>query len=351
MTFAETILLILGAFGGAVFIWFLNRRQTNNSHTDQHLATFERHLGERFDRIATQLDHRLRDNVRAMNESKTFLADRVSHTERAVRDVTASLSKLQQATSALKDSTDEITSFQRLLRSPKVRGSFGEVLLNNLLGDVLPRDRYEIQHTLPGSGEICDAAIKLQDGYIVAIDAKFPLANFETFANEDDPVRKKQMRAQLMRDIKKHVTDISRKYISPNDHTLDYAFMYIPMEGVYYETMVRDADGGGLWEFCIKHKVVPVSPNSILAYLHTILVGLRGMKIQEQAKEILVHLGQIHKDFQTFGEDFSVVGKHLTNARNKYDESTRRLDKITNRLDQIGDSSSPTPQIQDQDQS
>ena len=343
MAFADILLLIVGLVGGAGIAWLLTRpRGQSNSGNSQDLANFERHLSERFDRIAGQLDMRLRENARAMDSSKSFLADRVSHTERAVREVTASLSQLQQATSALKDSTDEISSFQKLLRNPKVRGSFGEVLLNNLLGDVLPRDRYEIQRPLGGSGEICDAIIKLQDGYIVAIDAKFPLANFEAYAAETDPARKRAARVQLVRDIKKHVADISRKYISPHDHTLDYAFMYIPMEGVYYETMVQESDEGGLWDYCVKHRVVPVSPNSILAYLHTVLVGLRGMKIQEQAKEILEHLGQIHQDFKSFGEDYSVIGKHLVNARNKYDESTRRLDKISNRLDQIGNSSSPT---------
>ncbi len=342
MTFADLLFLILGiGFGGAVILLF-TRRSSNGSHDNQNLVDFERHLSERFDRVTSQIDARLRENVRAMDSSKSFLADRVNHTERAVREVTANLSRLQQATSALKDSTDEISSFQNLLKNPKIRGGFGEVLLNNLLGDVLPRDRYEIQYPLGSNNEICDAIIKLQDGYIVAIDAKFPLANYEAYSAEPDPDRKRTIRTQLIRDVKKHVTDISRKYISPRDHTLDYAFMYVPMEGVYYETMVQQGqESGGLWDYCMQARVVPVSPNSILAYLHTILVGLRGMKIQEQAKDILEHLGQLHQDFVNFSDDFSVIGKHLTNARNKYDESTRRLDKITNRLDQIGTNVTP----------
>jgi DNA recombination protein RmuC len=292
-------------------------------------------LDDRLTRVAEQLDRRLAENARAMNESKSFLADRVTSSERSVREVIAGLSKLAATTEALKSNTDEISSFQNLLKSPKVRGSFGEVLLQNLMADVLPHDRYETQYTLRGSGEVVDAIIKLQDSHIVAIDAKFPLANFELFAREQDPVKKRQAHAAMMRDIKKHITDISHKYIAPRDRTLDYAFMYIPVESIYYETIVRDEAGDDLWDFCLKQKVVPVSPNSFLAYLQTVLVGLRGMKIEQQAKEILEHLSQLRRDFKRFAEDYATVGTHLSNAQKKYDESGRRLGKFETHLETI----------------
>lgn len=344
MAIADISFLLLGTISGAAIFWLLARGRNRQEDTTSPINDLQAQVTSRLDRITEQLDRRLRENAHAMNESKSFLANRVSSAERTVREVGASLSKLEQTTSSLKENTDEITSFQQLLRSPKVRGSFGEVLLNNLLADVLPADRFSIQHTLPTSGEIADAIIKLQDGYIVAIDAKFPLANFEAFNHESDPVRKKNLRTQLTRDTKKHVADISRKYISPRDHTLDYAFMYIPAEGVYYETMVHDPQSSKLWEYCLQHKIVPVSPNSFLAYLQTVLIGLRGMKIEQQAKEILQHLGQLSSDFGKFADEFSMVGTHLTNAKNRYDDSARRLDKFGNRLDQIGQGTA-APQI------
>jgi DNA recombination protein RmuC len=317
---------------GALLAWFFLRRSAQAPPDD---AGLKQHLQERFDHISARIDKRLQENVNAMNESKSFLANRVSGAERAVRDVTATLSKLEHATSALKTSTDEISSFQNLLKSPKVRGSFGEVLLNNLLADVLPHDRYATQYAFASTHDIADAIIRLQDNYIVAIDAKFPLSNYEVYAREEDRDAKARLRSTVVRDIKKHVADISRKYISPHEHTLDYAFMYIPVEGVYYETMVQPADGESLWDYCLQHHVVPVSPNSFLAYLQTILVGLRGMKIEQQAREILLNLSQVQRDFTQFNEDFAMVGKHLTNAKNKFDASSRRLDKFQNRLDQI----------------
>ncbi len=328
----QDFILFAGSVCFGVFVTYFLTRRGSSATPDN--ADLKDHLQVRLDHISTKLDKRLQENVSAMNESKSFLANRVSGAERAVRDVTATLSKLEHATAALKTSTDEISSFQNLLKSPKVRGSFGEVLLGNLLSDVLPHDRYATQYTF-GSNEIADAIIRLQDGYIVAIDAKFPLSNYEAYAREEDRDTKARLRTGVVRDIKKHVSDIARKYISPEEHTLDYAFMYIPVEGVYYETMVQPIDGDSVWDFCLANHVVPVSPNSFLAYLQTILVGLRGMKIEQQAREILINVSQVQRDFRQFGEDFAMVGKHITNAKNRFDDSARKLDKFQNRLDQI----------------
>jgi len=334
----DVILLGVGLLVGGAVVWWLTRRvQGARNGTDEQLTKIQNQMSQNLNTVMEQVDRRLAQNVQAMNESKSFLASRVSDTERTVREVSSGLGRLTQATSALQKSTEDISSFQQLLKSPKVRGSFGEVMLNNLLADVLPADRFEVQSRFGSTGEIADAVIKLQDGYVVAVDAKFPLANYETQMKQEDPLARKKARAALMRDIKKHVVDISRKYIVPADRTLDYAFMYIPVEGVYYETMVSNPDGDSLWDFCLEYKVVPVSPNSFLAYLHTVLVGLRGMKIQEQTKEILESLGQTRRDFKQFADEFTKVGQHLTNAKNRFDDSARRLDKFGNRLDQIED--------------
>lgn len=336
----ELLFALLGAIiGGGILWWLMRQSQTPNQGSTEQMAQLQQAMTDRLDRVTEQLDARLRENVRAMNESKSFLAQRVSETERTVRHVSSGLGKLEQATTALQRTNEEITAWQQMLKSPKVRGSFGEVLLTNLLSDVLPSDRYELQYTLPSTGEIADSIIRLQDGYIVAVDAKFPLNNYELYIHEQDEVLKQQARKLFLRDIKKHISDISQKYISPQEKTLDYAFMYIPLEGVYYETMVHDQAGESLWEFCMQQKVIPVSPNSFLAYLQTILVGLRGMKIQQQAQEILQSLNQVRRDFKQFADDFTMVGKHLGNAKNRFDDSARRLDKFVNRLDQIETSS------------
>ncbi len=320
----EFIWLVSGLAVGASFAWFMSRSQQNLNQT----------FSDRLNRLTDQLDRRLQENVRATNESKSFLAERVSSAERTVREVSSGLGKLEHATTMLQKTSNEIASFQTMLKNPKIRGSLGEVLLGNLLAEVLPHDRYQIQYTFP-RGDVADAIINLQDGQIVAIDAKFPLANFEAYRQEKNDIRRQQLRQYFLRDVKKHITDIAKKYISPEHKTLDFAFMYIPFEGIYYETMIHDQTGVNLWEVCQHNKVIPTSPNSFLAYLQTVLIGLRGLKIEQQAMEIMRHLGQLRHDFGQFADDFSTVGTHLTNAKNRFDASARRLDKFSNRLDQI----------------
>lgn len=314
MTALELTVVIGTIAGVALVVWLLSQRRSAATSALDH--------------VLAQLDARLKDNVRAMNESKSFMAQRVN-------EVSLSLGRLAQATDALQLTSQEIASFQQMLKSPKIRGSFGEVLLSNLLAAVLPHDRFTLQATLPGSGCIADAIIQLQDGYCVAIDAKFPLTNYEAYAMATTEAARQRARSLFVRDVKKHVTDIAQKYISPRDRTLDYAFMYIPLEGVYYELIVHDPQGSELWDFCLKHRVIPVSPNSFLAYLETVLIGLKGMKIQQQAQDILRSLGSVRREFLNFTKEFSMLGTHLANAKNRYDDSARHLDKFANRLEQV----------------
>lgn len=325
--------LVLGL--GGTFLFMRRHRRL-----DDTVEQLRQQVSERLEQLAGHLNLRLRENVNALNESKSFLASRVSATEQAARELSRNLGQLAEATAALQRTNEEITSFQKMLRSPKVRGSFGEVLLANVLADVLPEGRYELQHTFRTSGEVADAIIRLQDGYCVAIDAKFPLANYERLTAAAAEDGRALARRDFLRDVKKHIADIGRKYIVPQEKTLEYAFMYIPLEGVYYEIMIHDRDGESLWQHCLTHKVLPVSPNSFLAYLQTVLIGLKGLRIQQQAKEILGSLSQMRHDLIRFGQEFSMVGTHLTNAKNRYDDSTRQLDRMTARLEQL-DSGSP----------
>lgn len=324
---------MLVGVGIGLAVMFLLRRRNNDQA--KYIEAIHNNLSERMDQVTQQMDRRLTDNVKAINESKSFIAGQLNTSERTAREVSSSLGRLEQTTKHLQKTNEDISSFQNMLGHPKIRGGFGELLLGNLLADVLPQDRYKLQYNFAGSGELADAVILLQDGYIVAVDAKFPLANYQMMVKEENEEKKEALRKVFIRDIKKHVKDIADKYISPRHKTLDYAFMYIPVEAVYYETMVHDPAGNTLWEYCLSNKVIAVSPNSFLAYLHTVLVGLRGMKVEEQAKDILQHLGQVRSDFSRFAKDFATIGTHLNNVKNRYDDSARWLDKFASRLDQI----------------
>lgn len=307
----------------------------NQNINNTLLKTVEQ-MDKRIAENTNQVAESLSKNVKAIDESKSFITERVSQTEKTVREVTNQLSKLEEASSKLLLTNKEIVSFQNMLIAPKMRGGFGESLLENMLRDVLPFDKFQTQYTFKKTGEICDAVIFLLDTKIVGIDSKFPLANFEKYFNEQDEKLKETNYKEFIRDVKKRIDEISNKYISPQDNTLNFAMMYIPMESIYYDIVVkRDGNSDNIWEYAHKKRVIPVSPNSITSYIFTILEGLKGYEVEQKAEEILKTISQLRTDFVRFTDDFDVLGKHLNNAKTKYEETTRRFDKMAAKIETI----------------
>jgi DNA recombination protein RmuC len=206
----------------------------------------------------------------------------------------------------------------------------GELFLGNLLDQVVP-ENYELQHRFR-SGEAVDAVIKLGPK-LVPVDAKFPLENFQRLTAASDAERK-ALRKRFIADVKKHVDAIASKYILPDEGTYDFALMYIPAENVYYEMIIKDEpDEENVSAYAVSRRVIPVSPNSLYAYLQAIVFGLRGLQIEKRAEEILSHLNRLQGDFAKFRDDFDTVGTHLKNAHNKYDDALKRLGQLEGKLE------------------
>jgi DNA recombination protein RmuC len=230
----------------------------------------------------------------------------------------------------------DIAQLQEILRAPKVRGTLGELFLGDLLSQILPPKHYALQHPFR-SGEIVDAIVRL--GRLVPVDAKFPLENFKRLIQTQNPQEKTMARRRFVQDVKKHIDAIASKYILPDEGTFDFALMYIPAENVYYETIIKEegmADEGSIMTYAFSKRVVPVSPNSFYAYLHTISLGLRGLEIEENARLIIDQLARLRGDFGRFKDDFSLLGKHLSNSRAKYEDAERRLERFGDKLIQTG---------------
>ena len=305
--------LILGAVVG-LFLWVFFRRRDRGRDD----------LLERFDRFQQGIETRL-------DASRQFLAERVSATERTARELSQHFGHLREASQTILRTNTEILDFQKMLASPSARGGFGEMLLETLLRDILPTDRYELQHML-ASGVRADAVLKLHDGVIVAIDAKFPLAGYEPLVRaQTDEERASAYRA-FATDVKRHAKDIAEKYISVPDRTLSFAFMYIPTEGIYYE-IVRNPD---LWNAVTALRVYPVSPNSFVPYMYTVLVGLKGLQIEREARHILELLGKMQKDFARVSGEFGKVGSHLTAALHRYEDAAKVFDRLRGRVEALG---------------
>lgn len=289
-------------------------------------ASDEKTIGgllERFDKFQQQVEQRL-------DSSKQFLSERVSATERTARELSAHFGHLREAQQTILRTNTEILDFQKMLSSPSARGGFGELLLENLLRDILPQDRYELQYTF-SSGDRADAVLKLQDGQVVAVDAKFPLAWYEPLIHATDEANRDLAYRNFAGDVKKHARDIAGKYIHEQDHTLSFAFMYIPTEGVYYE-IVRNPD---LWNAITAMKVYPVSPNSFVPYMYTVLVGLKGMQIEKEARHIVALLGKLQKDFGRVETEFAKVGAHLGQALNRQEDAAKIFGRLKGKVESL----------------
>jgi len=248
--------------------------------------------------------------------------------------LSGNLGNLSKATEQMMEVGKTISSLEVLLKPPKLRGGMGETLLGELLSQILPGN-FELQHKFKDGSRV-DAAIKIGNN-LVPVDAKFPLESFRRMIKLDDEEEAKRERKVFIRAVKKHIDDISSKYILPDEGTFDFALMYIPAENVYYETIIKDEDGSGLFPYASERRVIPVSPNSFFAYLQVIVRGLKGMQIEEKALEIMQHLNRLQVDEDRFRKEFDTLGTHLRNAQNKYDEADKRLNRFEIKLSSISD--------------
>lgn len=217
---------------------------------------------------------------------------------------------------------------QEFLASPKIRGNIGEQILKELLKQYFPKDSYSLQYQFR-NGEKVDAVIKTSQG-LIPIDSKFPFENFKKYTKVDDPKEKEVFKKLFISDVKKHIGDIARKYILPDEKTVDYALMYIPSENVYYEIINADE----IFDYAGTKMVLPVSPMSFYAYIKAILISFEGQKIEEKAKQVLTLLNAIKKDYLRTEENLSVLNKHIANAYNQSSQVSKNFaslgEKLTN---------------------
>lgn len=325
---AGVILVALVGLAGLVLflMWRIGERGAR-MHAD---------LAGRLEHVREASEHRLAQLQQHMTvqltSSQSLLHERTASFERTARELAGHFGRLQEAQGSLARMSTEILDFQKMLRSPSARGGFGEVLLEALLTDILPPDRYALQHTF-SSGERVDAILKLADDRLVAVDAKFPLAAYEPLVRAEDPDERREGERAFAADVKERAKEISTKYIVEAEHTLPFAFMYIPSEGVFYE-IVRRPD---LWEAVTRQRVFPVSPNSFVPYVYTILVGLRGLKVQEEARSILAKLAGFQKDFGRVAEEFGKVGVHVQQALNRHGEAQKVFDRLRGRVEALSE--------------
>jgi len=276
--------------------------------------------------IFVLISERLKELSVRLQETHTGVGQRLDNAASVINNLHNTLGKLEKTNEQIVAISKDISGLQNLMRAPKFRGEMGETLLGNLLEQVLPKEHYRLQYQFK-NGDTVDAVIIL-GANIVPIDAKFPLENFQGLVNSVNEDEKNVFRKKFVTDVKNRINEISAKYILPDEKTFDFAMMYIPAENVYYETTIKQ----DLLSFALSKKVVPVSPNTFYAYLEVILLGLKGMQVERNAKDILANLSRMQQDLFRFTEDFRLVGGHIQNARAKFDEAKIKLDKFQEKL-------------------
>ena len=295
---------------------------------DSNAQSIQQQLGQ----MLGHVNDRLRENAEVLNQTQYSLGERLDNAARVVGNVQRSLGGLEEANRRIYEVGKDIASLQEILRAPKLRGGLGEFFLEDLLAQILPQQHFATQHSFR-SGDKVDAVIKL-GASLVPVDAKFPLENFKRILEAASDEDKNRAKKQFVADVKRHIDAIAAKYILPDEGTYDFALMYIPAENVYYETIIKEdaPDEKGLSYYAMMKHVVPVSPNSLYAYLQAIVLGMRGMKIEDRAKEIIHYLSRLQGDFGKFREEFALVGKHLGHAQSGYQNADRRLDQFSQKL-------------------
>lgn len=289
-------------------------------------------VSQQLSHVVTTVNQRLQENTTTLQAGHTQLSQRLDSAATLVGSLQRSLGGLEEANRRIYEVGKDIASLQQILQAPKLRGGLGELLLEDLLEQILPAEHYSVQHTFR-CGHKVDAAIHLGKG-IIPVDAKFPLENFRRLLDAQSDDERTRTRRAFVGDVKRHIDSVATKYILPDEDTFDFALMYIPAENVYYETIVRDVASGDadIHAYALSRKVIPVSPGSFYAYLQAIVLGLRGMRIEERAHEILQQLSRLRGDFDRFRDDFRLIGKHLNNAVSSFAGADRRLDRLETRF-------------------
>jgi len=316
-------LLVVAGAGSVIF--YLKKSQTDKSQSDS-IRDMERRLT---DLMIGQL--------KEIRESQVGTSKSMSD---QMRSFTQEATKIREDLKQVQDSVKDVSTFQEIFKSPKLRGQWGEASLEHILAQHFPQELYKMQY-LFSSGEQVDAVLKLPNGKLLSIDSKFPSENFEKMVNTASETEKNFYKKNFIDDVKFKINDIAAKYILPAEGTLDYAFMYIPAEAVYYEIIHNISKEADISAFAWSKHIILTSPNGIYKDLRTIEHWFKDVQISKKTQEILKKLGRVHQDAQKLMDDFRKLGSHLTNAKSAYDSSEKRLTILDDKVEKLEDIGEP----------
>lgn len=322
------LLVVIAVIGAVAFVLNQRLRELKGSSAVELMKADVTELSRSIAALQQNMGATLERSSMAM---QTSVQKQLGESSKLVADVTQRLAKLDETNRRVVDVADELKTLQNVLQNPKQRGVFGEYYLQSVLENVMSPAQFQMQYKF-NDGEIVDAVIFLEKGQILPIDSKFSLENYNRMIEAKDKAERERLLLKVKADLKARIDETS-KYIRPSENTMDFSFMFIPSESLYYDLLINNVGNGGssrnLIEYAFRDKkVIIVSPTSFMAYLQTVLQGLRSLQIEEQAKEIQVRVGKLGLHIGKFEEYMQKLGSSLGTTVNHFNTAHKELGKI-----------------------
>lgn len=328
MPIEYVVLVVAGIVAGVLITALLRKQQSGSDNESMHL------LQEQMSQLQIRLDERLQSNQTSLQDT---IHKQMKDAHNVIGDVRERLGKLSETNEQVRGATERLQSLEDILKNPKQRGVLGEYYLETVLKNVLPPERFQLQYPLGqdenGKKLVPDAAIFLDEGKVLPIDSKFSLENYNRMVQEHDDTKRERIQKEFKADLKNRI-DETAKYIQPGLDTMDFAFMFIPSEGVYYDLLVNNVGASNttardLIEYAFQEKrVIIVSPTSFMAYLQTVIQGLRSLEIEENVREIQKRVGELDRHIATHEESMHKLGNSLGTTVNHFNTAHKELGKI-----------------------
>jgi DNA recombination protein RmuC len=331
------LLVIIAVIGAVAFVLNQRIRELKSGSAVELMKADVTELSRSIAALQQNMGATLERSNAAM---QTSVQKQLGESSKLVADVTQRLAKLDETNRRVVDVADELKTLQNVLQNPKQRGVFGEFYLQSVLENVMSPAQFQMQYKF-NDGEIVDAVIFLEKGQILPIDSKFSLENYNRMIEAADKPEREKLLLKVKMDLKGRIDETS-KYIRPSENTMDFAFMFIPSESLYYDLLINNVGNGGssrnLIEYAFRDKkVIIVSPTSFMAYLQTVLQGLRSLQIEEQAKDIQVRVGKLGLHIGKFEEYMQKLGSSLGTTVNHFNTAHKELGKIDKDVVKIAD--------------
>lgn len=319
----QFILIIIGVAIGGLVVYLLTRKSAAPATDTTGFSLLMQQVAD----LQKVVDHKLSQSEQSMRES---MRDQSTQSARIISDITERLTRLDEGNKQVLGFAEGLAQLQDILKNPKQRGVLGEYYLETLLKNILPPSGYSMQYSFP-DGTIVDAAVFVKDK-VIPVDSKFSLENYNRMIEEKEPARKRDLAKIFENDLKNRIAETA-KYIQPENNTMEFAFMFIPHEAIYYDLLVGTVGAGEEAENLIqraasKYRVIIVSPTSFLAYLQTVLQGLKAMQIEESAKEIRKRVDELGRHLLSYEEYHNKLGTTLKTVVNHYNSASKELKKV-----------------------